>query len=251
VFGSASLLFIFLNVQPKVQAQGPVKFSQQTIVFSFTLPTAYTPATFPVNNIGQAAHTISFTSTAPVPAYCPVFLEGSADNLIWAKMATVNSYYSIASANGQFQFFRISFNEVNDGRCVGGGTINYVGYQTPLPYPPNTINFYVTSVGDPVEVGQFDTQPMAIAGIQCYNPNASAAYLEIFDAFGYEVSPPALTAPFAAFLEIPATSSGVLQGNNLRILKGAYLGAATSLGGTVVSSTLSCNVQMNINGPFF
>jgi hypothetical protein len=234
----------------QVSAQAPEKYSQQTTVYQFTIGALGSHQTFSINNIGQAAHSLVLT-TAGFPSYCAVFLEGSNNDLFWTPLAAASSSAPVAVANGQFQFFRVSFNDPADTRCSGGGIVNYVGYQSPLPYSGITSNYYVTGIGNPVEVGLIDTQPMSVVGIQCYNPNSSSVFVELFDSFGNESGGhPTLAEAFIAYVEIPATSMGILEPNSMRLAQGAYLGAATALGGTTPATTpLKCNVQMLVNSP--
>lgn len=238
-----------------VQAQAPERISQQTYPYTFTVTPDGTAKTFPVPNLGQAAHTISLPQMNHTSTACVWWFEGSNDQVNYSIMAVIPTnveIVNVAIAQGQFNFFQLVFNPLADTACTGGVSANiyYVGYQFPLSIPAQTENFTLTGVKDPEYIYGQDAAPEILTGIQCYNPNGSTAYLEAFDQAGSGAAPTLPGIP-VFFYAIPATASVSIQTNSLRLKAGGWLAAVTTFNGsTVVTTSLTCSVQVNLTGPF-
>jgi hypothetical protein len=87
-----------------------------------------------------------------------------------------------------------------------------------------------------------------LTGIECYNPNASAAYLQIFKS----TNQPTLGTLILTQFGIPAQSAWSYHGPPLFFDNSFWAGAATTSGGNVAVATgLACSYQMNGAGPFY
>lgn len=250
-----SCLALQVSKISKVQAQAPERISQQTYPYTFTVIPDGTAKTFPVNNLGQSAHTIALPQMNHTSTACVWWFEGSNDRVNYSIMAVIPTnleIVNVAIAQGQFTFFQLVFNPLADTACTGGVAANiyYVGYQFPLSLPPQTQNFTLTGVKDPEYIYGQDAAPEILTGIQCYNPNATEAFLEVFDAAGSGTAPTLPGSP-VFFYEIDATHSVPISTNSLRLKAGGWLAAVTTLNGsTVVTTSLTCSVQVNLAGPF-
>lgn len=240
-----------------VSAQTPTRIGQQTYTYKYSWTPNGTQKTFVVPNLGQVSHSIALSQTFGVGGQCTLFFEGSNDNSTWITMASVPHghffypYDGSATAFGQYTFFRIDFNSSADSSCTYGTavTVFYVGYTFPASTGAESANVIIANVASQAKIVAQDSSPQIIVGMTCYNPNSSAAFLEITDAPGSDPSPPAISSIFE--FAIPGTSSAIVSTNNLLLQFGGWLAAVTAQGGTTpVSNALSCSVQMNLKGPF-
>jgi hypothetical protein len=255
----ASLCFIALCIvcwkPPTVSAQAPTRFAQQTFPFNFTFTPNGAANTFAIPNLGQSAHTIALPVMNHTGTQCVWWFQGSNDNSNFTIMAAIQTnlaQVNTAVAQGQYTFFQLVFNPGADAACTStvATTISYVGYQFPIPLPPQSTNFILTSVQAPEYILNQDAAPEIVNGLQCYNPNGSAAFMEIFDAAGSGTAPTLPGSP-VFFFEIPASSSVSITTNNLRLKTGGWLAGVTAIGGsTTVTTALTCTAQMNLQGPF-
>lgn len=145
-----------------------------------------------------------------------------------------------------------------------GGASTLIGDYSALPQPlplNSTTDFIFASnqVGNVVTAGTFPgTNVIVVQGVQCYNPNASVAFLQLLKSSSG--SPALGSGPFFE-IPIPAHSNFSYIGPPVQIwnmvpnpgmLGSFWLGASTaSLGSTPVGTPLECNVQLNTTGPFY
>ena len=239
---------------PMMEAQAPTKISQTTFPFRFSFTSNGAAKVFTVSNLGQAAHTIAMTGSTVTG--CALLFQGSNDNSAWTTLASGIWSYPAAQngasiSQGQYTFFRLAYNLSANTNCTGQAVvISYVGYQFPLAIAQSTIEFLVTSITTPVYVFVSDSTPVIVSGLQCYNPNASVAYVELFDS-PTTGSAPTLSATTNFVFGIPASVTTEIPTHNLKQNTGVWIGAATTYTGvTAVSSAISCSVQVNPKGPF-
>jgi len=254
------VLALWMNLPPRtVQAQAPQPIQQLLDIETFNLTWAHTTTTFPIHNIGQTAHTLTAVGYPKGAHGCTLQLQGAGDTFNWVTLAviadpdisgppypaTVGGYTSFAS--GAFSYYRIAAN-LETAACTGTETLFYTGYQFGPTILSGSENFPL-SVSSPTSAYSHESDPLPyqVLGVDCYNPNGSTAYLQMFDAN----STPTLGTAFSFQVGIPQTSTVYLPLNSITGLRHLYLGASTTAGGaTAVSTALVCSVQVNRRGPF-
>jgi hypothetical protein len=228
----------------KVEAQfaGQSTFS---LPFSINVPgTVGTREYVTIPNRGQTAETISYDWSAVCSGTGVTqnfYLEGSNDNSRWFVLSssvplTSTPSSAVMYSNGYFTYKRISFPPCETDLAPATFTGIYTGYGTPLPLNP--VATLVEEVSAQVFSNFTPTGLYLIQGFQCFNPNASTAYL-IFQN-------PALIIGIAAeatyTYQGPAFTPPELQTN---------IGAYTTPAATVaVSTALPCTFELS-TGPFY
>jgi hypothetical protein len=250
---------LFSPAPKTVEAQAPQPVQQLLDVESFNLTWANSPTVFSLRNLGQAGHSLMVLANAGGGPGCSIQMQGSGDKTNWTTLAVLpNPAYTSPPvtifAAGNLTYFQIVANPNSTVGCASGAhpppvtKLYYVGYQFPASYTPGSENFKLavsTVVSAYPDVA--DLNPYQAVGIQCYNPNNSLAYLQMFDAS----STPTLGSGLAYEVGIAANSLANLTLNNWMGRQHLYLGAATAAGGsTAVSTALTCNLQVNRRGPF-
>ena len=205
-----------------------------------------------IEMIGQAAHLLNLNYA--IGNECEILLDGSADGSHWSTLAAAHFNQSnaaqsqLTTANGYFPLMRVKINP--GGTTCAAITGTYSGFQVPLPLSNLALNFSNSAVGAVHNVGgtTIDT-PYLFVGCQCFNPNNAVAWLQLFDA---HASPILGTTPPTYQAAIPALGAFTLQpGVSLLGTLLLWAGATTTAGGaTPVASALTCNFQINYNGPF-
>ena len=255
----ATLLWLMPTFKnpPKVEAQYMGSVGLQTDVEGFTFRWTTSPQIFHLKNLGQVGHTLvihNFPGSGAAVG-CDIQLQGSGDNVNWNNMAVLpfNSTNNpiVIFGEGNFTYFRIVVNAASQTCGPPGPFLNrldYVGYQSPIPVIPGSETFAV-SVKTPTLV--FPTgsinEPYQPIGGQCFNPNGSTAYLQLFDAS----STPTLGTAYNYQVGIGAGQDFDMSLHNFVGGQLFYAGAATTAGGsTAVTNALVCNFQVNRRGPF-
>ena len=253
------LVLIAVCVYPprsqKVEAQYQGTFSQQLDVETLQFAWTNTPSVNAIHhNLGQAAHTIFIPVTTGGGAGCSIIFQGSGDGLNWTTLAALPhiaswTYPVTLFAFGTFNYYQIVANP-HSQTCFTSGVfpIYYVGYQFGGPLIPGAENFASTpgAITLVFPTGT-DGNPYQPIGGQCYNPNASTAYLQLFDS----TAAPSLGTGYFYQIGIGAGLDVDFNFHNFAGNQLLYAGAATTAGGaTAVSSALLCDFQINRRGPF-
>jgi len=263
ILGLALLFAVLVWLVPRrpstVQAQYQGSFSQQTDVETFYLTWNSSPTVFNIKNLGQAGHSLVVEPNAGGGPGCSIWLQGSGDNTYWVTLAALPNPTSTEPpiqivAAGQMPYFRIIANPNNTTTCKSSANpppvtnLYYTGYQFAPPAVNASETFrVVTASPQSVYPDATDYAPYQVLGVECYNGNSSAAFLQFFDAS----STPTLGSGQFWESGIAATQHADFQLNNFSFKQHLYLGAATAAGGsTAVSTALICNVQVNRRGPF-
>jgi hypothetical protein len=229
----------------------------QATVTKFSIPVAATASTFPIPNLGQTGHSVQFQWT--VGATCGFNLDGSTDGVNWIMLASGQGTSSgfptqFLYANGYFSVVRLKVNPVNTAACAGTTLTGvYVGYQTPLPLSnitqggnPGPISFTTpVNVTGPAGGGNL---PVLLTSLQCYNPNATVAFVQVF----FSSAAPGLGGANNANFGVAAVSTWSYVGPPLFGLGEIWLGAATTAGGTTaVATPVVCQASYSFSGPFY
>ena len=233
-------------VRGNAQFQG--YFAQQTVTNTFTQDMAATPTRVAINNIGQAAHTILLSSSGS--DNCVVTLDASKDgNQFFVLASTIVHGPSLVgvSANGYFPVLRLTLNFESNAACAGANvTGTYIGYQFPLPtisqFAPGSIGV-LNNLTSPVLFFGFTptVAPWQVSELDCSNPGAAVAYLEMFDA----ATTPTLGTGMLFEIGIPAGGALTLTPTSPWTGTSAgWIGAATTpTGSTAVSTAVVCSAK--------
>lgn len=243
----AALLAVLLT-EKTGQGQFAGYIELQTITQSFSITVGAGTSTFPLNNQGQIAHSIQYQWSSVTG--CVFTLDGSTDGSHWSTLAAGQSTLAASNqftyANGFFSQLRIKATNCATTTLAGV----YTGYQVPLPINPPVTNFTPAAVASPVQVFVANNTPYLTTGLQCNNPNAAAAFLQLFDSANG--STPTLGTAFFYQVGIPAGALFNFPSTALLGTKNLWMGAATAAGGnTAVGTGLNCSVQVNLAGPFY
>jgi hypothetical protein len=228
----------------KVEAQfaGQSTFS---LPFNINIPgSSSTPQYTIIPNRGQVAETISYSwdaNCAPPFTSGNIYLEGSNDNANWFVLtASAGVYSSTGSAvmysNGYFTYKRLSFPACGTSALASTYSGTYTGYTIPLPLNNVTPTIFPVSVQAAAALGPVGFY--LVSGFQCFNPNASTAYL----AIGSDVLIIGIPAGQVYNYQGPA-----FLGNRASTNIGAYTTPALS---TAVSTAVPCTVELT-SGPFY
>ena len=255
-----AILPAILAVSAGAQFLGDVGLQTVTQKFSISVTTA--SSTFSLPNLGQIGHTVQYQWSGTPSSGCEFFLDGSTDGVNWIVMAAGPAPQSgsfpgsFIYANGYFNALRF---KVNPGALAGcnGTTLTgvYVGYESPLP-PQQITNTATGSTGVGMVAATTPNnllaavagEPLMLTSLQCYNPNATVAYLQVF----FTVSNPGLGAPVPVGFGIPATSQFAYVGPPMFGVGGIWIGAATTpTGSTAVGTAVDCWGSYSLTGPFY
>lgn len=204
-----------------------------------------------IKMIGQVGHLL--TINYPAGDLCLVWLDGSFDGMSYTTIAQAllipgtNSPQQLTTANGYYPLLRLKVNPAGAFNC-SALTGTYSGFQTPLPITNLAVQHHV-AVSTIAAVGYgVDGVYYLWQGIECSNPNASTAYLQLYDA----VVTPTLGTGYIYEIGIGAGQTwNFPTGLSLLGIYEPWAGAATAAGGsTAVSTALDCNFQHNYWGPF-
>src|SRR5690242_11150409 len=181
---------LFVFEAPHSDAQYMGTFSQQTVAESFTAnyPSGGTATQFfDIQNLGQAAHQVNYKWNASFSG-ATIELEGSSDGVHWFILALgVNEISSAKAfvADGYFPFERLAVNPEQNTMLAGSTvSIEYSGYQNPLPVPnlatpviPMHVTTYQALQG---EFGEgAGSSPLIMVSVTCENPGAATAYIDL------------------------------------------------------------------------
>lgn len=239
----------------------------QTTVTKFSIAVGATSSTFPIPNLGQVGHTVQFQWNTG-GSICEFTLDGSTDGVNWIILAAgygtgfpTSFPLQYVYANGYFSAIRLKVNGIASSGCASTTlTGSYTGYQNTIPvnqviqntgsFPsaPGSVTFTSPAPVTPFAGGTGNI-PFVVRSLQCYNPNSTAAYVQVI--FAQNGSTPTLGAIGSNF-GIAATSSFTYQGPALFGLGQLFLGAATTQNGTIAVATgVSCQVGIDLSGPFY
>jgi hypothetical protein len=247
-------LGLLVSRPPEVEAQYMGTFSQQLDTETFSFTWGNTPIVYKIRNLGQAGHSLFIPSTATSGQGCSIVLQGSGDGLEWTTMAALpytgaGAFNVMLYASGSFTILRIVANP-HYSTCTAAGTskVYYVGYQFSSPaFDANealTATFKGPTALFPTGT---DQNPYSLAGMQCYNPNASTAYIQLFDTAGTAV----LGTGYFYQIGVGAGASADFSLHDFSGYFLLYIGAATTAGGsTAVSSSVTCTVEANRRSRF-
>ena len=257
---AAFLFILLLSCAPqRAAAQFVGYIAQQTVTRSFAVAGAAVETIIPLQNIGQAGHSLQVTFGVAGVGSCVVWLEGSQGGTIYLPIAAVPRMDILPRttfANGYYTLMRIRVNPNGSAPCPADITGSYTGYQSPIPISFNVANRTIRTITGVVDANTafastLDGTPHILHSIACYNPNQAVAFVQILDgavapALGtvavirYEIGvPPGITTALSSSLGLA------------RIGTHPWIGAATTEGGAVAVGTgLTCALGLNYYGPF-
>ena len=245
ILGSSLAWWILWMPKPqKVEAQfaGQSTFS---LPFSLNIDGHSTaPQYVIIPNRGQVAETISYSWDAhcsPPFTSGNIYLEGSNNNANWFVLTASGGLYSstgyaVMYSNGYFTYKRLSFPACGTSALPSTYSGTYTGYTIPLPLNNVTPTIFPVSVQAAAALGPVGFY--LVSGFQCFNPNASVAYL----AIGFE----------NLVVGIPAGQVYNYQGPAfIRNRPTTNIGAFTTPALTTpVSTAVPCTVELT-SGPFY
>ena len=234
----------------------------QTVTQKFSISVTTASSTFSLPNLGQMGHTVQYQWSGVSSPGCEFFLDGSTDGTNWITLAagpapiSVSFPASLVYANGYFNALRLKINPGSLAVCNGSSLTGvYVGYQVEIPIqyvssgiPGTNTGTNTVSAQTPNSAynGVFASAPIMLTSLQCYNPNASVAYVQVI--WGLT---PALGTTNVSF-GIPATSQFSYFGTPLFGQGELSVGASTTpTGSTAVATAVPCWVAYSLTGPFY
>lgn len=262
-----ALVLAVLFAAAMCQAQFIGYVGLQTVTQRFTVAVTGVSSTLALNNLGQVGHTVQFQWNTG-GSICEFTLDGSTDGVNWIMLAAgygtgfpTSFPLQFVYANGYFATLRLKINGIASTGCNGTTlTGSYTGYQSTIPINPviqNTgsfpnasgaVAFAAPAPATPLSGGT-DNIPFLVRSLQCYNPNSTVAFVQLL--FAQNGATPLLGSTASNFGVAP-TSSFTYQGPALFGLGQLWLGAATSQNGTTpVAANVSCQVGVDLSGPFY
>ena len=244
---------------PSASAQFVGYIAQQTVTRSFAVAGAVVETIIPLQNIGQAAHSLQVTFSVAAPGSCLVWLEGSQGGVAYIPIAAVpqiDNQPRTVFANGYYTLMRIRVNPNGAAGCVADVAGRYTGYQFPIPISFNVANRTIRTITAVVDANTAfpsttNGTPEILHSIACYNPNQGVAFVQLLDG---AVAPALGTLGVIRYeIGVPTATTIVLSSSLglARFGTHPWIGAATAEGGAVAVGTgLTCALGLNYYGPF-
>jgi len=244
----------------RVEAQGS---GQNTYTLPFSIAASATTTIVTIPNVNQIGDAVSY-QWGTSPTNCIFTLDGSNDQTNWFSTAAASANSGQTAgyliSNGYWTFHRLKFSNCSRSTGAPVATGTYVGYGQTLAINPVTTSLPTFSIASVTSVlGAALGSPFLLQGFQCFNPNGSTAFLQLFNSLTsptlgsstfYQVGIPAgALFSYSGPPIVVSWSTVVSQTSTINIL---YAGASTAAGGsTAVSSGLTCTFTLNAAGPFY
>ena len=233
---------IILSCPLPLAAQFQGFFAQQTVTLSSSGTMTAAATHISVNNLGQAAHSITVNAGG-----CVVTLDYSPDGTNWFVLAAVtSSSQATAFAQGYFPILRITLNYGAQAGCNGGSySVQYAGYQNPPPVAtvaPGADIITNGAGGYTAAANLFSNSTIPLiwqlTHLVCTNTGGSVAYLQVID----DNSPAATLGTRILYQAgIPAGGIFTYDGPPLIGVRSLALGASNApRGNAAVATGIDC-----------